>query len=143
MKKLIFRIVKLSGWQFNFSAALASCGLLLVLTNPTTEDYKDYAGHKLVEILTEELCTGQHGSMALALTIENCSNLIAQQHRPLSQFAERFSKRQDLVLFSIFSTRFGGKDFLPALGLPYFSVKTYAVAGRFVSVNRVIESGDD
>ncbi len=141
MQKPRIRILNQPGWLLGGSSVIVFCCLLLSLTNPTTDDYKDYAGRKLVVILTQELCNQKGFSLSLNLVIDNCSNLISAQQIPLSQFAGRYSKRLNLGLFSIFSTKFGGKDLSPMIDLAYVDVKTFAIAGKFISVNRVSYKG--
>ena len=60
-----------------------SCAALFV-TNPTRDDYKDFAGQTLVNLATKEVCERQTLPMVLQLWISDCPRLIADQEPALA-----------------------------------------------------------
>ncbi|HGY5532636.1 MAG TPA: DUF4359 domain-containing protein [Prochlorococcus sp.] len=122
--------------------AIAGCGALLVWTNPSMEDYSEYAGEQLVEIVTEEVCERQGMPMVLRLWIRNCPELIAAQKQTLASIAGQFTTRRNLGLGSIYTTKFDGQDFLPKMHLPSYTVTTLAGAGQFLTIKARINPSD-
>ena len=114
---------------------LVGVGALLAVSNPSAEDYKDYAAEKLVELAIEKVCDDQSLPLVFSLWIENCPALITDQTTMIGDLAGKLSTRRNLVFLSIYTTNFRGDDLFPVLRLPSYSVRTLAIAGNFLTVN--------
>ena len=117
-----------------------SCAALFV-TNPTSEDYGDFAGVTLVKLATKEICERQILPMVLQLWISDCPRLIADQEQALSLLADQFTRRWNLGLASVYVTTVGGQNLLPALRLPRYSVTSLGLAGQFWVLNAHSDAG--
>ncbi len=120
--------------------ALAVSGVALAFANPSSEDFKSYAGGQLVSVITDELCEGGL-PMVLQLWVKDCPRLIRDQEPALAELAGQFSRRLNLGLASIYTTELGGQDLLPTLRLPEYSVTTLGIAGQFVILQSKSDAG--
>lgn len=114
----------------------------LVVTNPTKEEYSAHAGTQLVDLATDELCSQRTLPLVLQLWIKDCPRLIADQEATLSSLAEQFTRRWNLGVASVFVTEVGGRDLLPTLRLPRYSVTTLGIAGQFVLLSTQTDEGE-
>tara|TARA_B100000073_G_scaffold338428_1_gene335566 strand:+ start:72 stop:500 length:429 start_codon:yes stop_codon:yes gene_type:complete len=117
-----------------------SCAALFV-TNPTRDDYQDFAGETLVKLATKEICERQSLPMALQLWISDCPRLIADQEHALALLADQFTRRWNLGLVSVYVTTVGGQNILHALRLPRYSVTSLGLAGKFLVLNAYSDAG--
>ncbi|WP_342626208.1 MULTISPECIES: DUF4359 domain-containing protein [unclassified Prochlorococcus] len=115
---------------------------MLVWTNPSMEDYSDYAGDQLVELATEELCEQKGLPMVLRLWIRNCPELIAAQQPVLASVAGEFTTRLNFGLGSIYTTKLDGRNLLPKMRLPSYTATTIAGAGRFLTIQTRTDPGN-
>ena len=92
---------------------LAGSGAVLFLTNPTREDYRAFAGQTLVTLATEEICERQTLPMVLQLWISDCPRLIADQEQALALLADKFTRRWNVGVASVYVTQVGGQNLLP------------------------------
>ncbi len=122
--------------------ALSGCGVVLAWTNPSMDDYRDYAGDQLVEIVTGEVCERQGLPMMLRLWIRNCPELIAAQKQVLASIAGQYTTRFNLGLGSVYIINFDGQNLLPNIRLPSYTVKTLAGAGHFLTLEARTDPGD-
>ncbi len=114
---------------------MAGSAAVLALTNPSLADYQAYAGGRLVELATEELC-GQRGlPTLLRLWINDCPALIASQKMSLAVLAGQMSTRLNLGVVSVFTTEVGGQALVPVLRFPRYRVITLGVAGHFIPLD--------
>ena len=120
--------------------AFAVSGVALAFANPSSEDFKSYAGGQLVSVISDELCEGGL-PMVLQLWVKDCPRLIRDQEPALAELAGQFSRRLNLGLASIYTTELGGQDLLPTLRLPEYSVTTLGIAGQFVIVQSESDAG--
>ena len=120
---------------------VAGSSAALVLTNPSWEDYQDFAGETLVKLATKEICERQTLPMVLQLWISDCPRLIADQEPALALLADQFTRRWNLGLASVYVTTVGGQNLLPALRLPRYSVTSLGLAGQFLVINAHSDAG--
>ncbi len=106
----------------------------LAVTNPGPAEFQEFAGRRLVEMITEEVCTEGTLPMALRLLLQDCPALVASQQQVLGRIALDSSKRTNLGLASVYRTRLGGQQLLPDLRVPRYEAITLAGAGGFVVV---------
>ncbi len=99
------------------------------------DEYNEYAGKKLVEIGTEELCLRKNLPILLGVWIENCPELVAAQEKALSKVAGESTRRFNFGIFSVFWTEILSQDYLLTLQLPKYTVTTIAGAGHFLTVS--------
>ena len=117
-----------------------SCAALFA-TNPTRDDYQDFAGDTLVKLVTKEICERQTLPMVLQLWISDCPRLIADQEQALALLANQFTRRWNLGLASVYVMSVGGQNLLPALRLPRYSVTSLGLAGQFLVLNAHADAG--
>jgi len=104
----------------------------LVLTNPGPTEFELFAAGQLVELAEQELCHKPALPLLLQLMIQNCPAMVQSQSQALGRLAREHSRRINLGVASLYSTRFGGQQLLPQWRLPQYGVTTLAVAGHFV-----------
>ncbi len=134
-KKLVFKPIAVGG------AVLTGCGLFLATKNPSMDEYKTYVGERVVEVAIEKLCQKENFPIFLNDSIKNCSHLISTQRPFLEKFAEHFTTKRNLVICSLYITRFGGQDLLPTLQLPGLNITTIAIASKFHTINFKVDRG--
>ena len=120
---------------------VAGSSAALCVTNPTRDDYQDFAGDTLVELATEEICERQTLPMVLQLWISDCPRLIADQKPALALLADQFTRRWNLGIASVYVTTVGGQNLLPALRLPRYSLTSLGLAGQFLVINAHSDAG--
>jgi bifunctional enzyme CysN/CysC len=74
------------------------------------------------------------------LVVHNCPQLVRSQRQALGRLAAASSRRYNLGLFSIYSTRIGGMDLMPGLTVPRYRAVTLAGAGQLVVLQTGTES---
>lgn len=104
----------------------------LALTNPGPREFEDFAAQRLVELIDKELCQKPDLPLMLHLVMGNCAELVGAQRQTLGRLAHEHSRRLNLGIASLYSTRFGGQQLLPNWRVPNYSVTTIAAAGQFV-----------
>ena len=104
----------------------------LALSNPTPADFELFAAGRLVTLVEEELCHKPALPLLLRLVIRNCPEMVQSQEQTLGRLAREHSRRFNLGIASIYTTRFGGQQVLPDWRLPDYGVTTLAAAGHFV-----------
>lgn len=107
----------------------------LAITNPGPGDFQEFAGRRLVDTITQEICVENTLPMALRLLLQNCPDLVASQQQVLGRIALDHSKRTNLGVASVYRTELGGQQLLPNLQVPRYEALTLAGAGQFVVVN--------
>ncbi|KZR86643.1 hypothetical protein MITS9509_01406 [Synechococcus sp. MIT S9509] len=120
---------------------LVGSSAALIVTNPTREDYRVFAGETLAKLATKEICERQTLPMVLQLWISDCPRLIADQEQALALLADQFTRRWNLGLASVYTTTVGGQNLLPALRLPRYSVTSLGLAGQFLVLNANSDAG--
>jgi len=113
--------------------AAATCGL--AITNPSPRDFEEFAASQLVELIDQELCQKPSLPLMLQLVLTNCPAMVQAQRQTLGRIAREHSKRVNIGIASVYSTRFGGQQLLPNWRVPQYAVTTIAAAGTFVVLN--------
>ncbi|WP_255005219.1 DUF4359 domain-containing protein [Cyanobium sp. ATX 6F1] len=117
-------------------AALAA-GAALVFSNPTPAEFELYAGERLVDLTTREICGDDGLPMLLGLLVQNCPELVHGQRKLLGSLAAANTRRFNAGLFSLYNTDVGGQEVLPWLHLPRYHVTTLAGAGQFLQLEAI------
>lgn len=107
----------------------------LAATNPGPDDFQQFAGRRLVDTLTREICVENGLPLALRLLLQNCPDLVASQQQVLGRIALDHSQRTNLGVASLYRTQLGGQRLLAHLRVPRYEAITLAGAGQFVVVN--------
>lgn len=107
----------------------------LAATNPGPDDFQQFAGQRLVDTLTREICVENGLPLALRLLLQNCPDLVASQQQVLGRIALDHSQRTNLGVASLYRTQLGGQQLLADLRVPRYEAITLAGAGQFVVVN--------
>lgn len=106
----------------------------LVFSNPTPAEFEVYAGERLVDLTTREICGDEGLPMLLRLVVQDCPKLIQSQSKLLGSLAAANTRRLNMGLFSLYNTDVGGQELLPSLHLPRYHVTTLAGAGAFLQL---------
>lgn len=104
----------------------------LALSNPGPGDFEDFAAQRLVALIDTEICQKPALPLLVRLVIHNCPELVRAQQTTLGQLARTHSRRLNLGIASLYSTRFGGQQILPEWRLPQYRITTVAAAGHFL-----------
>lgn len=107
----------------------------LAATNPGPDDFQEFAGRRLADTISREICLENGLPMAVRLLLQNCSALVASQQQVLGRLALDHSQRTNLGVASLYRTQLGGQQLLADLRLPRYEAITLAGAGQFVVVN--------
>jgi hypothetical protein len=116
---------------------LVSTGAL-ALSNPDGEAFEEYAGARLADRLSRDLCDEGGLPLLFQVIVRDCTTLVMDQQASLGKLARIHTRRTDLGLFSLYATELGGQALLPGLRLPRYSVTTLGIAGRF----HVLQAGE-
>jgi hypothetical protein len=134
LRRPAVRVVLQPGQRF--WCALGAIALVaaggLALTNPGPNEFEDFAGLHLVELIEDEICHKPSLPLMLQMVLQDCTSLVRSQEQPLGRLAREHSSRLNLGLVSVYSTSFGGQRLLENLRLPHYTVTTLAAAGQFV-----------
>jgi len=104
----------------------------LAWTNPEPVDFESFAAGRLVTVIEAELCHKPSLPLMLQLVVNDCAELVRGQRQALGVLAREHSRRLNLGVASLYSTRLGGQQLLSDWRLPVYSVTTVGVAGQFV-----------
>lgn len=94
-------------------AALAGIGVALAVTNPNQSAYEQYAVQRLTEYLKVDVCRKAPDALG-GLLKRNCSILVDSTRPQLQQIIAQKTRRQNYILFSIYSTDLSINQLLPA-----------------------------
>lgn len=111
----------------------------LALTNPGPEQYQEFAGRRLVETITREICLADGMLLGLGMLLRNCPELVSSQQALLGRIALQNSSRTNFGLGSLYRTRLGGQRLFNTVTLPRYETVTLALAGQFL----MISTGED
>ncbi|MFZ9148591.1 DUF4359 domain-containing protein [Vulcanococcus sp.] len=117
-------------WAWATAAGISVAAL--ALSNPSPADFEAFAGERLVELASKELCAPGGLPLVAQLVISNCPQLVASQRQLLGQLAWAGSRRYNAGLFSLYTTELGGQTLLPGLTVPRYQALTLAGAGHLV-----------
>lgn len=108
--------------------ALAILAGVMGFTNPPREDYLSYASEKLATELKTSICNESQmreflGSFGGAL-VGTCKTLVTSQRSTMERFIDNATKRQNLMIFSVYSTEIGNRTY-----------RTLGAFGNFLTVS--------
>lgn len=111
------------------------------MSNPGPADFEAFAGERLVELISAELCRGSGLPLALHLVLRDCPRLVYSQRALLGRLAAEATQRTNAGLFSVYVTELGGQDLLPGLRLPRLQTITLAGAGQLTVLRASSDDG--
>ena len=114
--------------------ALGAAGL--AISNPSPADLETFASERLVDEISDELCSGDGLPAVMRLALSNCHGLVHDQRQALGRLVRDQARRQNFGVFSIYRAEIGGQNLL-AWQVPRFHATVLAIAGTFV----LVESG--
>ncbi|MDR9405151.1 MAG: DUF4359 domain-containing protein [Halothece sp. Uz-M2-17] len=121
-------MMKLQPWQSSTligSLAVLGVGIIMALTNPHRNAYKNYAARQASFYLQENACTKTPNLFGDIL--EQQCNAIAEGSQPyLKPVVNLSTRRHNYFLFSIYETKFSLNPSLPA-----YSAKTVGFLNLF------------
>ena len=107
----------------------------LAMTNPGPSEFQAFAGQRLADAISREICLGNTLPLALHLVLQHCPDLVAAQQPVLGRIALQNTRRTNLGLLSLYRTELGGQQLLPGLRLPRYHSITLAGAGQFLALH--------
>ena len=116
--------------------AIAFGAVGLAISNPSPADLETFASERLVDEISDELCSRDGLPAVMRLALGNCHGLVHDQRQALGRLVRDQARRQNLSLFSIYRAEIGGQNLL-AWQVPRFHATVLAIAGSFV----LLESG--
>ena len=123
-----------SRWSWiPLALAIALGAGALVLTNPSPADLESFASERLVEEISDELCSGSSLPMMMRLAISNCPQLVRAQRQALGRVVRDRARRLNFGLFSLYQAEIGGQTLLD-WQVPRFHATVLGLAGNFVLV---------
>ena len=106
----------------------------LALTNPSPADFRAFAGDRLVEEISKELCGDGGLPVLLRMAINNCLGLVQAQRAALAAVVLSHTRRCNYGLLSVFESELGGQSLL-RWQVPRFRSTVVGVAGQFVLIS--------
>ncbi len=95
--------------------ALTVAATVMGFTNPPRDEYVNYASNKLATEIKESVCKeSQVPDFLSGLTrelIDNCEKLIKSQRTTIKGLMDNATQRQNLILFSFYTTEFQGRRY--------------------------------
>ena len=119
----------------------AGAAAALFATNPGPAEFEAFAGERLVELISGELCRAAGLPLAMHLLVRDCPELIRSQRAVLGRLAAEATQRTDLGLFSLYVTEIGGQSVLPGLQIPRLRAVTLAGAGQLTLLHSSSDNG--
>ena len=119
-------------------AGAAAAGAL-AWSNPGPAEFEAFAGERLVDLISGELCRASGLPLAVHLLVRDCPQLIRSQRAVLGQLAAQQTQHFNAGLFSVYLTELGGQTLLPGLSIPRYRAITLAGAGQLT----VLQAGGD
>jgi hypothetical protein len=119
--------------------ALASGGLALI--NPSTDDFRGFAGERMVEEISKDLCGDGGLPVLMRMAIHNCAELVQAQRGALAAVVVSHTRRRNFGVFSVFDSELGGQSLL-GWRVPRFRSTVVGVAGQFVLISAATERFD-
>ena len=113
---------------------LALAGGGLAFTNPSLANFRDFAGDRLVEEISNELCGDGGLPVLLRMAINNCVGLVQAQREALAAVVLSHTRRRNYGLLSVFESELGGQSLL-RWQVPRFRSTVVGVAGQFVLIS--------
>ena len=110
----------------------------LVISNPSPADLESFASERLVEEISDELCSRDGLPVVLRLALNNCHGLVHDQRQAVGRLVREQAKRQNFGLFSLYRAEIGGQSLLN-WQVPRFHATVLGIAGTFV----LVESGQE
>ena len=124
-------------WLLPAAGAVAA----LIATNPGPAEFEAFAGERLVDLISGEICRGGSLPLALHLVLHDCPRLVHSQRPLLGRLAAEATQRTNFGLFSLYVTELGGQDVLPGLRLPRLQAITLAGAGQLAVLRASSDNG--
>ena len=103
----------------------------LAISNPSPADLETFASERLVDEISDELCSGDGLPMVMRLALSNCHGLVHDQRQALGRLVRDQARRQNFGLFSIYRAEIGGQSLL-TWQVPRFHATVLAIAGTFL-----------
>lgn len=106
-------------------AAIGGLGIVMALTNPDRASYETYAAKRLTAYIKDEVCTQAPNIFGIVLQ-RNCSDLVDSGSPVIQRLVARNTKRQNLILFSIYTT-----DIAISSAIPSYHFQTVGAIQNF------------
>jgi Domain of unknown function (DUF4359) len=94
-------------------AIIGGLGVVMALTNPDRAAYEVYATQRLADYIKDEVCSQAPNLFGIVLQ-RNCGDLIDSSSPVIQRLVANNTKRQNLILFSIYTTDLSVGGVIPA-----------------------------
>ncbi|MGF1491652.1 MAG: DUF4359 domain-containing protein [Microcoleaceae cyanobacterium] len=99
---------KLGGCLGKAAIVLAILAGTMVFTNPSRQDYLNYASSKLAKEVKQNICKESQVPQILSELSESlvnlCSSVVTNQRDAIEGYLDRYTQRQNAYLLSLYST---------------------------------------
>lgn len=106
---------KFSGLSKTGAIGLVVLATVMGFTNPPRDEYVNYASNKLASEIKESVCKKSKVPDFLSdftgELVESCEKLIKSQRTTIKDLMDNATKRQNLIVFSVYTTEFRGKRY--------------------------------
>lgn len=108
---------------------LAGLGVAMAKMNPSQAEYEDYAVQQLTKYLKKNVCKKTPNFLENLVNF-NCEKLVDSANPQIRGVIAGNTHRQDLIIFSIYSTDFKLNSWLPA-----YKLETVGAFDKFYTYN--------
>lgn len=109
------KLPKFSGLSKTGAIALVVVATVMGFTNPPRDEYVNYASNKLASEIKESVCKKSKVPDFLSdftgELVDSCEKLIKSQRSTIKDLMDNATKRQNLILFSVYTTEFRGRRY--------------------------------
>ncbi|OUL26662.1 hypothetical protein BV372_26410 [Nostoc sp. T09] len=95
------------------AAGLVVLGIIMTKSNPTEVEYQDYAVQRLTQYLKTDVCQKTQGIIENLIHF-NCEKAVDSVNPQMRGIIAGTTKRQDYMIFSIYSTDLKLNSFIPS-----------------------------
>lgn len=104
-------------WGLSTAGAMALTVVATVMgfTNPPRDEYVNYASNKLASEIKQSICKESKVPDFLSdfagELVESCEKLMKSQRTTIKSLMDNATQRQNLILFSVYTTEFRGRRY--------------------------------
>jgi len=106
---------KLWGLSKTGAIILTVAATVMGFTNPPRDEYVNYASNKLATEIRESVCKESKVPDLLSdftsNLVKSCEKLIKSQRTTIKELMDNATRRQNLILFSVYTTEFRGRRY--------------------------------
>jgi len=110
---------------FAIAASIGVVGVAMAKTNPTSNEYEEYAVNRLTEYLKSDVCK-KTSKLIENLLNSSCDKLVDSTNPQMRELLAKTTERQNFLLFSVYRT-----DLTLGAWLPGYKFETVGAFHNF------------